>query len=822
MNNISGDRNITDILATSSALREQFAPLPVNASLTVGMAAHGNSKTTAFALAALLASIEGDYELILVDDASPDDTLDLFEKVREIRPSTQIFRFVRNQEYSGSLNTLLSHARGERVLFVSNDIFVTPSYVRQLLMVADSKPDAGIVRGCSNFVDNGLQPHNVRECGNLDNFQDLFTYATARENEFDGLSLDDQFLTGDAFLVTRHILDRIGFIDLVFFGYFADHDFGLRARQAGFRPQVALGAFAWHQHGANMNYLPERLREEKLRVRWARVSENWARFKEKYGLPPAIPYQGMRRIPWDGLASQKLRPQVPPWDKSAAQFPTSGSPEWNMFRAGAVVVQARRMMNAARLDEAHRLCEAALELDPSCSEALTVLGSIHAYQGNVDDGILTLRRAVRLDPTDAKAHSNLLMVMNYSQRSTQASLYRESRRWERFHGRHVAIGAGSRVPGERSRIRIGYLSPDFRRHSVAYFFLPLLEHHDRTQFEIFCFSDVASGDETTARMAALADGWRDIHGLANDELEAVVREVAPDILVDLAGHTGQVIRLPLFARKIAPVQVTWLGYPNTTGMSAFDYRLTDGVADPVAGPSDRSHSEHLVRLPHGFLCYRPPEQVPDIVPAPSGENGFVTFGCFNMLPKIQDVMVETWSAILHRVPGSRLVLKNHFLGDAATAARLRKRFAGQSIREDRLDLLPSDPDTYSHLERYNQIDIALDTFPYNGTTTTCEALWMGVPVVTLHGDRHASRVGLSIMAMLGREEFTASTTEEYCRIACGLAADIAELQNIRLFLRFEMYDSTLCDEPMFTRDMEQFFRQALCDVPTHAHGATQR
>lgn len=799
-----------ELFSLSRTFTEQFPPVQCDRMLTVGMAAHGNITTTLFALRALFASMSGTFELILVDDASPDETGTLFELVTDIHANTKVFRFTDNVEYSGSLNTILSHASGEQIIFISNDIFVTPAYIRQLLAVADRNPVAGIVRGCANFVDNGLLTHSVKDCGDLSNFDALFSYSANRAKGFADQTLDDPFLTGDAFLVSRQVLDAIGYLDPRFYGYFVDHDMGVRARQAGFNPQLALGAFAWHQHGANMDYLDQRAREEKLHNRWARVNENWARFKEKYNLPVSMAYQGVRRIPWDGLSARPLGEKILPCNHADFCLPQPGTDAWYSYRAATLTSQARKLMQTAQLDDAEKLCKTALDLSPECVAALTVLGSVQVYQGRVKSGLRSFRRAIRLDPGNIKAHSNLLLSMNYTQDCSQEALFKESRRWDELHCAFVAKAAA--VSPSRSRIRIGYISPDFRRHSVGYFYMPLLENHNRNKFEIFCFSDCRSHDEVTRRMILLADGWRDISGLGNDEVEAVIREVAPDILVDLAGHTGSVIRLPLFARRLAPVQVSWVGYPNTTGMQSMDYRLTDAVADPFYGVSDRFCAEKLIRLAEGFLCYRPAEESPAVASLPAHTNGYITFGCFNMLPKIQDDTIAVWCALLHSTPNSRLILKNHYLRDNRTARRMVCKFAQYGIKSDQLILLPSDPDTASHLAHYNQVDIALDTFPYNGTTTTCEALWMGVPVITRYGDCHASRVGLSILTMLGHTEFAAETNHDYCAAISRLTSDPDLLQSIRQTLRAEMMRSKLCDGKSFARTMEAFFVKAVTDA----------
>lgn len=790
----------------------KLSPLKVDSNkLTIGMAAYGNAETTTHALHALFASVSGKFELILVDDASADDTLTLFESVAEQHPNTKIFRLEKNIEYSGSLNLILSHAKGESIIFLSNDIFVTPAYIKELLSISFSMPEAGIIRGCSNFVDNGLPLHTIKDCGELDNFDDLFAYAAQRALKYAGRTVEDPFLTGDAFMVTRSVLDRIGFIDQRFFGYFADHDFGVRARQAGFSPQLALGAFAWHQHASNMDYLPDEQKQAKIQTRWARANENWARFKDKYGIPASMPYTGMRRIPWDGLAAdQSLQKKIiPPGDYSANCLPQPNSDGWPIHKAIQASRRARKLMESANLSEAEQLCKAALVEQPDCSELLNVLGVVQVYQGRVVTGIKNLRLSVSADPDNVKAHSNLLLSMHYHQGNSDLAILRESKRWAALHAEALTVTEMPVI--KRSRIRVAYISPDFRRHSVSSFFMPLLSNHNRERFEIFCISDVATPDAITAKMVALADGWRDISGMNDSEAETVIREVAPDILIDLTGHTGHQIRLPLISKRLAPIQINWLGYPGTTGLSQIDYRLTDAVADPVGIP-DRYHTEKLFRLSNGFLCYRPLEEAPEVSELPAFSNGYVTFGCFNILPKIQDVMIDAWCSILKLLPESSLILKNHFLRDTATANRMRRKFKSLGISGERLELLPSDVDIRSHLSQYSRIDIALDTYPYAGTTTTCEALWQGVPVVSLCGNRHASRVGLSIMRQLGHEEFVAKSIEQYCDIACSMARDLDSLQDMRQLLRFEMYDSPLCDEEAFTKSVEAFFEKCVASV----------
>lgn len=287
--------------------------------VTIGMSAYGNYQTTSEALNALFKSAEGNFELLLIDDCSPDNTLSLFLQAKRLHPRTKVLSFDRNLEYSGSLNAIFSHAAGRWVLFLSNDIFISPAYLRELFQVAKSDPSHGIVRGCSNFVDNQLETHNIMIPASVMRHEQLAAFAEDHASRFHLQYMTDEYLTGDAFLVSRAVLDKIGVLDPMFFGYFADNDYGLRARIAGFKLVLARGAFAFHMRDANFNYLPEELREKKKMLRFMRVFENWARFKLKYGLPVEQPYTSMNDLDWEVLSQKPFKPDLwysPPGDYS--------------------------------------------------------------------------------------------------------------------------------------------------------------------------------------------------------------------------------------------------------------------------------------------------------------------------------------------------------------------------------------------------------------------------------------------------------------------------------------------------------------------------
>ncbi|MEQ1854247.1 MAG: hypothetical protein ABMA01_21965, partial [Chthoniobacteraceae bacterium] len=354
------------------------------------------------------------------------------------------------------------------------------------------------------------------------------------------------------------------------------------------------------------------------------------------------------------------------------------------------------------------------------------------------------------------------------------------------------------------RLRLGYVSPDFRQHSVAFFLTPVLACHDHRQFEVFCYSDARRSDAVTQQLKTYADAWCDIGGWSDEQVAARIRTDGIDILVDLAVHSGS-NRLLAFARKPAPVQATWLGYAGTTGVSAIDYKITDGILDPLE-KADACHSEKLIRLPNCYFCYVPPPAHPEIGPLPALAGEEVTFAGFQNLAKVSPETVYLWSRVLAAVPRSRLVIKARGLGGEATRQRLRAVFAAQGIGEARL-LLEDWGDMNAYLERFSGIDITLDTVPFGGGTTTFHSLWMGVPVVTLSGKNALGRMGTSILRNLELPELVAATPGEYVGIARGLAGDLAKLAALRSGLRDSLRSSCLMDAPRFTSNLEALYRQ---------------
>lgn len=462
--------------------------------------------------------------------------------------------------------------------------------------------------------------------------------------------------------------------------------------------------------------------------------------------------------------------------------------------------------DAGRPARAIEMYRAALESDPANAELHSNLGNIYKLQGQIDLAIAAYEQTLSLKPDAWQAHSNLLVALNCDPRSDQGLLSNHVA-WARRHASHASPAELPRFENEPSpdrRLRIGYVSQDFRRHSVAYFFEPLLAEHNREEVEVTCYSSVLRADEVTERTHTRADRWRNIVGLTDTQVVQGIRDDRIDVLVDLAGHMGA-HRLLVFAARPAPVQVTYLSYPNTTGLETMDWRLTDADADPP-GMTEGHYTERLARLPHGFLCYSPPPDAPS--PRALAESTApVTFGSFNNLAKASAVTIELWSRIVRAVPRSRLVLKAEGLADAQTCDRLRVAFAQHGVDPSRVTLLGHEPSRAAHLAMYHQIDIALDTFPFNGATTTCEALWMGVPVITLAGHAHVSRVGVSLLTRLSLSELIAQSPDGYVDLAVDLARDPGRRRDISSeALRERMRRSPLLDASRFARDVERTYR----------------
>lgn len=457
-----------------------------------------------------------------------------------------------------------------------------------------------------------------------------------------------------------------------------------------------------------------------------------------------------------------------------------------------------------RFAEATAAFRRGLQSRDSFWEAHFQLGNILKDQGRVAEAIESYERVLEFEPHAVTTLNNLLCTLSYRESITLEELASAHARFDRVFGERYR---GQTRPHDNDRnpdrpLRIGFVSPDLHRHPVGFFSVRMFEHLDRTQVEAFVYHDSLSSDDITGRIRAVASAWRDVHGWSDDRLAQSIRDDRIDILFDLAGHTRG-SRLLVFARKPAPIQISWAGYVGTTGLQTMDYILAD--RHEVPPEAERHYCERVLRMPDGYVCYEPPACAPPVSPVPALRTGHVTFGSFNNQAKLGPRTIATWSRILHRVPGSRLVLKYYAMSNPAVAGRLREMFAGHGIEPGRIDFLG----TTSHAEqmaRYRDIDIALDPCPYNGGLTTLEALWMGVPVVTCPGETFAGRHSLSHLSNVGLTTTIARDLEDYVDLAASLADDLPTLARLRAGLRERMQSSPLCDGAGFARNFEPLMR----------------
>jgi len=445
------------------------------------------------------------------------------------------------------------------------------------------------------------------------------------------------------------------------------------------------------------------------------------------------------------------------------------------------------------------------------------LGTVLLKQGDAERALVYFRGAVAMMPQLEEAHRALLLAMNYLPGVDPAEAFAYCRTWGIRCAARVQRRQPRRDTDPRRRLRVGYVSPDFRIHAMAPFIEQMLANHNAGSVEVFCYDNSPAKDAVSARMQGYPALWRDIRGVDDDTAAGLVEQDHIDILVDLAGHTVGG-RLELFARRPAPVQISLLGYLNTTGLDAMDYRISDVTTDPP-GIAERYHVERMLRLPGSFWCFRPPDDAPDVTPSPMAASGHVTFGSFNNFAKLNHAVTDAWSGILHRCPGARLLVVAAPEGEAR--ARFLERFAAHGIDTARIELLGR-----LRLSEFRalhaRVDIALDPFPYSGGATTCESLWMGVPVVSLAGIFGFARSGASLLNALDLEELVAEDAGEYVECATRLGADHSRLGDLRRSLRQRMRGSELTDGARFVAKLELAYRSAWhdwCGVP---HSGPQR
>ncbi|HYD30251.1 MAG TPA: tetratricopeptide repeat protein [Azospirillaceae bacterium] len=468
------------------------------------------------------------------------------------------------------------------------------------------------------------------------------------------------------------------------------------------------------------------------------------------------------------------------------------------------------LIRAGCVGEAEAALTEALRLKPTHAEALAHLGQVRTLRGAAPAGAETLRKAVAAKPDDGAIHSRRLHALLHHPGHDETAILAEHQAWDARHGRPLFARAelhhNDRHPDRA--LKVGYVSPDLGQSPVGWCLRPVLPNHEPGRAVVHVYSDRVVEDELSADIKAGAAVWRRTAGLSDEDVAAMIRDDGIDILVDLAGH-GPGNRLGVFARKPAPVQVSWLGYPATTGLSAMDYVLADEAMVPPG--AERWFTEEVVRLPGGRLCWAPPNYAPDVAPPPALDRGFVTFGSFNSLAKVGPEVMKRWAAVLDAVPDSRLLLKWNTLCDGAERQRIAHLFSAEGIDSRRLDLR----DASSHerlLSEYDDVDIALDPSPVGGGVTSCEALWMGVPVVTLPGARAASRQTVSLlntlkMTGLGASSLDAVTPQDYVRIASKLAMDLPRLNSLRARLRTRMKASGLLDGERFAQRLEIAYRE---------------
>ena len=457
--------------------------------------------------------------------------------------------------------------------------------------------------------------------------------------------------------------------------------------------------------------------------------------------------------------------------------------------------------DSGRPAEAIAAYRRALAIDPRYASAHSNLGNVLKDLGDAEGAVREFREALALVPDRPDLWSNLLFTLNCVDTATPASVFEEHRAYgARFSQRIAELAPAARRPIGVRRLKVGYVSADFRGHAVAAFFEPVLAAHDRSRVEVFCYYNQMVGDDVTARIQALSEHFVPVRALTDRELAARIRADGIDVLVDLNGHTAD-NRLPLFFLRPAPVQATWLGYLGTTGVPQVDYRISDRHADPE-GVTERFHTERLWRLPRTLWCYRAYAEAPAVAPAPAEAARHVTFACLNSPGKVSARMLEDWARILNAVDGSRLLLLA--AAHPARAAELQAFFAARGVDRSRLEIVSRRP-LRDYLALYAAADIALDTSPYGGGATTCDALWMGVPVVTLATDRSFGRSAASILANVGLQDLVATTRDGYVECAVGLARDLDRLRSLRASLRERMARSPLLDAAGFARDLEDAF-----------------
>jgi predicted O-linked N-acetylglucosamine transferase (SPINDLY family) len=418
---------------------------------------------------------------------------------------------------------------------------------------------------------------------------------------------------------------------------------------------------------------------------------------------------------------------------------------------------------------------------------VTVIGLLKMQMGRPDEAVKYYRQALSIKSDNFNTFTCMLLALQYSTAFSAEDIYiahqQFGQRVQSKQGNASVIHLNDRAVGRR--LKVGYVSGDFRNHAVAFFIEPILANHDRSQFEVYCYYNLSTEDDQTKKLAILADHWLICSAMSDEQLASRIREDGIDILIDLSGHTSH-NRLPMFARKPAPVQITWIGYAGTTGLAAMDYRITDAYMDPP-GLTERYHSETLIRLPQTSTLYQPTSGCPKVNALPALKSEQFVFASLNNLTKVNQGVVNLWSKILTAVPRAKLMLAN--MSEEAIEKRVVAMFEQCGIGPERLILKPRMP-LLDYLALHHQIDVALDPFPYTGGTTSVHSLWMGVPVITLAGQRTVSRVGASILSQLGVTDLIVHSEDEYLQLAIKMTQNLPALSQLRQSLRARMENPT--------------------------------
>lgn len=504
------------------------------------------------------------------------------------------------------------------------------------------------------------------------------------------------------------------------------------------------------------------------------------------------------------LAGGEIATAIEVLDRAAVLDPNNGLVQ---------ILLGRSMVYATRVEEAEKAYKRAIEISPADVEPRSDLAELYGRLGLVSRAVAELRELDALAPSTPDRLSTLLFLANYEELDDPMRIVEEARRYGRALDRSYQITHRALDRGRNQPLRVGLVSSDFRDHVVMKFLVGVLPHIDRTRAELFAYSSTPVRDELTGQLRQIIPNWLDAEKLDDLSLARQIADDRIDVLVDLGGHTEHT-RLSMFAMRPAPVQVTWLGYSGTTGVPEIDYIIGDAFVIPAN--EEPQLVETPWRMPDSYLCFTPPKDDVDVGPLPALAAGHITFGSFNNLGKLSEGTLALWARVLNVVPGSRLLIKSPPLSDPRVTRENAARFLRHGIDADRVTFAGRIPGYATHLDAYNRVDIALDPFPYNGTTTSAEALWMGVPVLSLRGNRFIGHVGESMLVSAGLSDWVATDPDDYLRKVVSFTTNLTELAQLRARLRSQMLASPLCDSERFARNLVDAFRgmwQAKCGTP---------